>query len=159
MKNRLLAYALILVFGSLFLFTRPQSGGENAGAGFNNNFSGQAYVASSAFTAATTTLCGIVNSDSVARVIPIGVLDLNAGNASITANGTWRAYVAPTYAAVNPAATSTVIATRSVTSSTVPQTFGGATSTVLWPSGWYYNVTSSVITSSTGNCKVYYNQY
>lgn len=132
---------------------------------------------SSSFNSNTTTPCSIQNSSGRDRI----VADMNfhiIGTTGDGATANWRAYVSAGRADNNTAATATVFRNALIpiysaalgpmvfggpvpgsyyTSSTVFETgiAGSSTSSpVIWRNGWYLNVTSTAITSSTGKCLV-----
>lgn len=138
---------------------------------------GQVNVANASFNAASTTLCSIQNTSGLDRVVQSGNLYLTGttGGGGLTS---FRSYVSAARADNNTTATSTVIKETQLTvaanvvqvtggpvpgsyytSSTVPLTAlnGVVTTTpVLWKNGWFFNVTSTAITSSTGICMANY---
>lgn len=126
------------------------------------------------FNAASTTVCAIQNGTGAYQAIPATYVDVNAGTSSTTVNTLWRGYVSAGRADMNAAATATLFAQTSFPSSTQYLSFGGPvpssyytsstafltdvagipTSTlVMLPPTWWLNVTTTAITSSTGNCK------
>lgn len=129
----------------------------------------------SSFTAATTTVCAIQNTTGVDRVITDLALDISAGTSANTVNGSWRGYVSVARADNNTNVTGTLLLAQTINSSTVARSFGGpvpssyytsstafqtalsgvnTTTLIMWPANTWVNVTSSAITSSTGNCVV-----
>lgn len=128
-----------------------------------------------AFNSNSTTVCSVQNTSGADRVIPSFSMGFtgSSGSGGLTQ---FRAYVSAGRADMNTAATATlfkqafiaVAATMKnvyggpvpgsyyVTSSLVYDTAVGTPTTtpVIWPNGWYANVTSTAIASSTGNCMV-----
>lgn len=123
--------------------------------------------------AATTTNCAVQNTSGSDRIISAASINLNAGSSVNTANTQWRGYVSAARADGNTSVTGTLIRQFFISSSTNPVAYGGAvptsylvtstlpfitgagtasTTLVLWPNSWWANVTSSAITTSTGNC-------
>ena len=132
-------------------------------------------LSSTSFNSNSTTLCSVVNNSGTDRILSAGTI-LITSTTGEGATTQWRAYVSAGRAANNTAGSSTIfrqIELPAVTSANAPLAYGGpvpgsyyvtssvnqtavpglASSTlVLWRNGWYANVTSTAITSSTGKC-------
>lgn len=138
---------------------------------------GQLNVTTAAFNSASTTMCSIQNTSGADRVITSAFIDLAAGTSAVNVASQWRGYVSAGRANNSVTATGTLFSQTFLASSTLAVAYGGpvpnsyyvsstatnafltvlslTTSTpVMWPNGWYANVTSTAITSSTGNCKL-----
>lgn len=126
-----------------------------------------------AFNGNTTTPCSVQNTSGVNRVITSLTLGItgSTGDGAITA---FRGYVSAGRADANTRASSTLMKTTIIpVTATDLLVFGGpvpssyyvtssptllnalgspSTTPVLWPIGWYANVTSTAIASSTGDC-------
>lgn len=136
----------------------------------------QLNTASIIMNPASTTLCSVQNTSGVRRVIT-GLSILSTGSSGAGALTQVRAYIGGNRADMHDVATATLFkqALVDVTVSGV-QVFGGpvpmsyylsstafgtgissipTTTLAIWDPGSYVNVTSSAITSSTGNCSIW----
>ena len=123
----------------------------------------------------STTVCSVQNTSGVNRIITSLVI-ASTGSTGDGAVTSWRGYVSAGRADNNTANTSTLLKTIELAvGATTLQVFGGpvpgsymvtstgvglnalglaTTTPVLWRNGWYANVTSTAIASSTGNCTI-----
>lgn len=135
----------------------------------------QPNIVTVAFNSNSTTLCSIQNTSPLTRVITNLYFDLTSTTGA-GAGTQWRGYVSAGRADANAAATATVFTQAIipiVNAANSPQIFGGpvpssyyisstvfltgvtgitTTTMPLQLPNWYMNVTSTAITSSTGNC-------
>lgn len=132
------------------------------------------------FNSNTTTYCAVQNSSGSDRVIPSMTL-ISTGSSGSGGATAFRGYVSAGRADNNSAATATIFSQielpvtatgYSLWGGPVPGSYYSSstlavfrtsnllatTTPVLWRNGWYANVTSTAITSSTGQCLIpYYN--
>jgi lysozyme len=129
---------------------------KSLGGGFSNPKSTPIFQGGPvAFAPATTTLCAIQNNSGSDWVITGSSIHVNAGTSANTVNSSWSGYVSSARAGA-PLAANTFYKQTAIVSSTLNLAYGTATSSVVWYSGWYANVTTTAITSSTGKCNVFY---
>ena len=130
-----------------------------------------------AFNGNSTTLCSVQNTSGVSRIISALTIASTGSTGNGVATG-WRGYVSAARADNNRRATGTLFSESQLgIAATDVQVWGGpvpnsyyvsttaaafltvgnlTTSTpVLWPNNWYANVTSTAISSSTGNCSIH----
>ena len=117
----------------------------------------QVNVASTSLASASTTPSALQNTSGFDRVISYGVIDLNAGSSADNVARLTRMYVS-----FNRAGTTTaqVIQEISLATSTLRTTLVATTTLgVVWPNGYWVNVTTTGSPTSTGVSKVYWHGF
>lgn len=118
----------------------------------------QLNVTSVAFSGGgTTTIVSVLNSSGSDRVISKVALDITGGSSAVITNTNWSGYTSVLRASVTKAVN---LIEGTIASSTANQVLGSTTTLMaMWPTGTYYNVTTTAANSSTGNAVIYWHGF